>query len=227
MAEGQGILPANMVSLKRPSPFSIINTIFMPFFTLVTLIQLLACSSYTSAFQIFPADSVTQFSASCAAALSTNITACSNVVVGLDPSESYDQSLLQSTCNATCGSALASWQNAVGSACGGATYLSDYGYDSLLSDIPGLMSFNFNQTCLMDGGLYCNVVLANLTAAAANATSTECNQCDLLLLRNSAESIYGDGPLILSEGLYQSFTSQCGYTGYPLSTQPALPTSTA
>jgi hypothetical protein len=218
-----------MASLKRTSRTSNMTTLFTPFFTL-TLLQLLGCFSYTSAFQIFPADSVTQFSASCAAALSTNITACSNVVVGLDPSETYDQSLLQSTCNATCGSALASWQNAVSSACGGATYLNDYGYDSLLSDVPGMMSFNFNQTCLMDGGLYCNVVLGNLTAAAANATnttSTECNQCDLLLLRNTAESVYGDGPLILSEGLYQSFTSQCGYTGYPLTTQPAFPTSTA
>lgn len=207
-------------------------TLIMPFITVFYLIHapfLVGLFPSASAFQIFPEGSVSEFSTPCAAALSTNITACSNVVVGLDPSETYDQSLLESFCNATCGSALSSWQENVTNACSGVTYTDDYGFDTLVSSIPGLMAFNFNQTCLMNAGEYCNVVLGNITTAAANASSTvgQCNECDLLMLRNTAQSPYGDGPLVLSQGLYQSYTSICGYSVYPLTTMPPAPTSMA
>lgn len=196
-------------------------------------VNALALASSARAFQLFPPDSVADYPTQCASVLSLNVTACNNLVPVFDPWTIYDETTLEQSCNDTCASALASWYSQASSACSGLTYDDDYGYQQAISDAIGVMVFNFNQTCLEAGGQYCNIVLGNeisnstdnSTVSASNGT-TPCNMCNLLRLRDTAQSPYGDGPLVYSESLYQSYTSSCGgsFTNYPLTTSPPPPT---
>ncbi|OJZ87904.1 carbohydrate-binding module family 50 protein [Aspergillus luchuensis CBS 106.47] len=65
---------------------------------------------------------------------------------------------------------------------------------------------------------YCNTVLGNLTASLTEKSSATviCDDCYLLSLYNEALFEYGDGPLVRSSSLFQSYTSHCSYTGYTL-----------
>lgn len=186
--------------------------------TFLLLLFLLCTLHGTDSFVLFPASSVANYTQACGAALSSNITACGYVVAAFDPSETYDQKTLESSCTSECSTALVKWEQDVSSACDGVTYVDDTGATLPISAIPSLVSFNFNQTCLVSGSEYCNVVLGNLTASLTdNSTTTVvCDDCYLRTLYNEALFEYGDGPLVRSESLFQSYTSQCSYTGYPL-----------
>ncbi|GKZ33625.1 hypothetical protein AbraIFM66950_003534 [Aspergillus brasiliensis] len=169
-------------------------------------------------FVLFPTSSVVNYTQSCGAALSANVTACGAVVAAFSPTETYSETTLKSFCTTECSNALVRWTQAVDSACGGVTYVDDSGATLPLSSIPSSLSYNFNQTCLTSSGEYCNMVLGNLTASLAdNTTATViCDDCYLLSLYNEAIFEYGDGPLVRSSSLFQSYTSQCSYTGYTL-----------
>ena len=198
------------------------------------MMAFLSFSSFTLAlsavsvtgFQLFPANSVSSYPASCAAVLSQNITSCSNLVEVFDPDTTYGQDTLEQSCNGTCSSALSAWYNQASSACGNVTYINDCGDYAAVSSVIGEISYNFNQTCLTYNGQYCNVVLGDLatgnssnsTTGAKSTNAGPCNYCDLLKFKNTAESPYDDGPLVYSQSLYQSYTSACGYTGQPLTT---------
>ncbi|KUL81276.1 hypothetical protein ZTR_10505, partial [Talaromyces verruculosus] len=163
----------------------------------------------------------------CGSALSTNITTCGAVVAAFDPNETYNQTTLETFCTSNCNAALVQWTQDVSSACDGVTYVDDTGAILPLSAIPSLVSYNFNQTCLVSGSDYCNVILGNLTASMTdNSTTTVvCDDCFLQTLYNEAVFEYGDGPLVRSQSLFQSYTSQCSYTGYTL--PPTATTTTS
>lgn len=191
----------------------------------------LFCASFlfytlTSAFVIFPESSLqgSGYSDDCVDALSTNITECSNAVSVLDANTVYTQAVLESSCTDDCQSALQSWEESIQDSCSDVTYTDDYGKTVPISAIATERRFNYNQTCLMNDGEYCNLVLGNLTTASGNSSAGDksCNRCALFKLRDTASFQYGDGPLVFSKGIYQSYTSSCHFTGYPLSTTPTL-----
>jgi len=174
---------------------------------------------FATAFQLFSTDSVSSFPSACGSALSQNITACNNQVQVFDTSTDYLQADLEQACTVSCSSALSGWYTQASNACSNVTYTDDYGVTQNVASVIGELSYDFNQTCLMYNGQYCNVVIGNLTASNATG-SAQCNQCVLLKLQAEAQSPYDDGPLVYSESLYQSYTSSCSFTGYPLTASP-------
>lgn len=183
----------------------------------------------TAAFVIFPESSLRSsgYSDSCVDALSTNITQCSNAVSVFDPNGIYTQKVLESSCTDKCQSALQSWERSIKDSCSGVTYTDDYGKTIPISSFATEMNFNFNQTCLMHDGEYCNIVLGNLTTGSSSAGNKGCNKCALFKLRDTASFEYGDGPLVYSKGIYQSYTLSCHFTGYPLTATPTPPPTTS
>ncbi|KAL8709699.1 MAG: hypothetical protein Q9220_005639 [cf. Caloplaca sp. 1 TL-2023] len=104
--------------------------------------------------------------------------------------------------------------------------------------IPDIMRYLYNLTCLMESGRFCNNVAANAALALdagsgdpvtggsigsdnSTASANPPNACDLCFIKNlqfRAGSPYYDGPELLESSIYQSKTSSCGVTGYPLQT---------
>ncbi len=117
------------------------------------------------AFQIFSDTTVPgNLTAGCTSALLQDIS-CSPVVAALQSGSYYPVSTLNNTCTDTCRIALSKYQSNIVSACNGQTW---NGYEDTampLTIIPDLLRYQFNLTCLMDSGRYCN----NVAAVAAFA----------------------------------------------------------
>ncbi|PKY08970.1 hypothetical protein P168DRAFT_315012 [Aspergillus campestris IBT 28561] len=177
-------------------------------------IILLWCSLATC-WQVFPDSAVDDYEKKCADALSTNITTCLKAVHGLSSNNHYSQHGLDVICKDECRGNLQKYEQTVKKACPGVTYTSEWGNDFPISAVASTLVFNFNQTCLKDEGKYCNLVLGNLTKNDGD----QCHKCTLLKLRNEAQFPYGSGPKVYSEA-YPSFTSSCGFTGYPVTAPP-------
>lgn len=180
----------------------------------------------SAGFVLFPRSSVENagYSDQCVDALSTNITQCNNVVSSFDANTVYSQKILELGCTDQCGSALVSWEEKIKDSCSDVTYVDGYGRTVPISSIASIRSFNFNQTCRMNDGEFCNSVLGNLTMSPSNSSNAnDCNKCALLKLHDTAQFQYNDGPLVYSKGIYQSYTSSCHFTGYPLTITPTPP----
>lgn len=177
-----------------------------------------------SGWQVFPASTVSEYGSYCASILSRNITLCNTLVQVLDPSIYYSNRELQLSCKSSCGAALKDWYGQATNACSNITYTDPYGNRAAVSSILGELAWNFNTTCLSRDGRFCNVVLGQLANAnsnsSSNGTASECNDCARDVLRNQADSPFSDGPLVYSQSIYQSYTSKCRYSGYPLTTTP-------
>lgn len=183
----------------------------------------LVLPSFTSAVAFFPhSEAEGKYSQSCLDAISTNVTKCSNAVSSLDPNTNYTEKALQKVCTDQCRSALQSWEADVKFTCKDVTFTNSYGNDVPVSSLASSIYFKFNQTCLINDGEFCNIFLGNLTTASVNgsAGNDDCNKCSLFKLRDTAQFQYENGPLVYSKGIYQSYTSSCHFTGYPLTAKP-------
>ncbi|KAL8857174.1 MAG: hypothetical protein Q9178_006229 [Gyalolechia marmorata] len=107
-----------------------------------------------------------------------------------------------------------------------------------LAVIPDIVRYLYNLTCLMDSNRYCNNVAAEAAFAlepesgdavtgssigGMNATGSTnptdpCDLCFVKSLQFRAGSPYYDGPALVEQSIYQSKTSSCRVTGYPLTT---------
>jgi LysM repeat protein len=105
----------------------------------------------------------------------------------------------------------------VAAGCSGVSYTNDWGTVYPITEFADTLLFNFHQTCLKNEGKYCNIVLGNLTKNGGD----DCNKCLLLKLRNEAKYPYGSGPDVYSSA-YPSYTSSCGFTGYPVTASPTM-----
>lgn len=191
----------------------------------------------------------------CATALLKDVN-CSPVVNALRIGDYYAESTLDRACTSQCADALSGFQSSVASACGDQTWL---GYDDTvtpLAMIPDMLRYLYNLTCLKDSNRYCNNVAAEAAFALdpgsgdavtggsigsnnSTASGNTTDECDLCFIRNlqfRAGSPYYDGPLLAESSIYESKTSSCGVTGYPLTTTdlpyptptvPVEPTATA
>ncbi|KAI9370920.1 hypothetical protein BJX61DRAFT_548661 [Aspergillus egyptiacus] len=167
------------------------------------------------AWQPFPDNSVGDYGEQCADALTTNLTSCSPAVRGLSSNNFYSQHGLDVICTSDCRDELTGYEEAVTEGCSGVTYTNEWGTELPISEIASSLLFEFHQTCFKHQGQYCNIVLGNLTQNGGDA----CHECLLLKLRYEAQYPYGSGPEVYSSA-YPSFTSSCGFTGYPMTTTP-------
>lgn len=70
-----------------------------------------------------------------------------------------------------------------------------------------------------------NTKSMSINGTSSKSTSNTTNSCDLCAIKNlqyQAGSPYFDGPLLAEQSVYESKTSSCSVTGYPLTTT-ALP----
>lgn len=188
------------------------------------ILSLLLLPFCAQALQIFPSGSVGDFPSTCGSVLTHNITACNNLVGAFDTSTDYAQNDLEQACTSSCSEALNNWYKETTALCSNVTYIDDQGFTQEVAGLVGMIGYHFNQTCQMNNGQYCNVVIGNLTAANATGSAL-CNECVRLKLQSEAQSPYDDGPLVYSESLYQSYTSSCGISGKPLTTAPPTQTT--
>lgn len=198
-----------MIYLRMPG---VLNNVWFLLYTLTN-----------AGFVLFPKASVENagYSDECVDALSTNITECNNAVSSFDANTAYSQSILEMGCTEDCGSALVSWEKSIKDSCRGVTYVDGYGNTVTISSVASIRSFNFNQTCRLNEDEFCNSILGNLTVTPGNSSAADaCNECALFKLRDTAQFQYNDGPLVYSKGIYQSYTSSCHFTGYPLTVTP-------
>ena len=185
-------------------------TLFLSLFTLITC------------FQPVPDNSVGDYNDQCADALTTNLTSCISAVHSLSSNNFYSQHGLDKICTSDCRGELLEYRKSVAAGCSGATYSNEWGTVYPISEVADTLLFNFQQTCLKNQGNYCNIVLGNITKNGGD----DCNKCLLLKLRNEARYPYGSGPDVYSSA-YPSYTSSCGFTGYPVTAKPTVsPNST-
>ncbi|KAL2841765.1 hypothetical protein BJX68DRAFT_270950 [Aspergillus pseudodeflectus] len=185
-------------------------------------VTLLCLSSLVASWQAFPGDTVDAYDDKCADALATNLTACIPAVRGLSSNNFYSEHGLDLICTSECRDELKAYEKTVTEGCPEVTYTNEWGTELPISEIASTLAFEFQQTCLQSEGQYCNIVLGNITQHGGD----ECNKCLLLKLRSEAQYPYGSGPDVYSS-VYPSFTSSCGFTGYPVTVTPTpVPSST-
>ncbi|KAL2783006.1 hypothetical protein BJX66DRAFT_345334 [Aspergillus keveii] len=186
-------------------------------------VTLLCVSSLAASWQALPDDTVDEYSDQYADALPTNLTACIPAVRGLSSNNFYSEHGLDQICTSECRDELTAYEKTVTDGCPRVTYTNEWGTELPTSEIASTLAFEFQRTCLKNEGQYCNVVLGNLTQNGGD----ECNKCLLLKLRSEAQYPYGSGPEVYSS-VYPSFTSPCGFTGYPVTVTPTpvVPSST-
>ncbi|KAI0443524.1 hypothetical protein F4803DRAFT_514520 [Xylaria telfairii] len=175
----------------------------------------------------------TDISKGCQTALFSDVSECTLAATKFRYGYFYPESMLSKTCTANCGSALASFEKNVISACSNDTW---DGYDDEgmpIAYIPGVMRFLYDLTCLQDSNRFCNVVAGSNAAMAdpgdgasswlsvvANNTdaANECDLCFIKSLRLQAGSQYYNGPVIRESSIYESKTSSCSIKDMPLTT---------
>lgn len=178
------------------------------FFSLSTLI---------TCWQPVPDNSVSDYNDQCADALTTNLTSCIPAVHSLSSNNFYSRHGLETICTSDCRDELQAYRRSVAAGCSGVSYTNDWGTVYPITEFADTLLFNFHQTCLKNEGKYCNIVLGNLTKNGGD----DCNKCLLLKLRNEAKYPYGSGPDVYSSA-YPSYTSSCGFTGYPVTASPTM-----
>ncbi len=130
--------------------------------------------SLADAFQLFtnaylPGD----VSSACANALVTNLT-CNPIVSAFQPANYYNQALLQTACVDSCNQSLTSWQSTVYSACTGVTYPDVFNQSTAIQTIPDLLRYNYDQTCRMNTGRYCNFVIGQAANSSVGGAAAAC-----------------------------------------------------
>jgi len=171
---------------------------------------------------------------SCANALLTDVTQCPPTAARFLNGFYYPPATLNKACTSACSAALEKYEKNVTAACTGQTWA---GYDDMndapIAMIPNLMRYHRDSACIQDSGRWCNVVAAaaamqadpglspvgwNSTPPSNAQSSGPCDMCFIKNLQKQAGSPYYYGPQLRSSSIYQSKTSSCRVTGYPLTT---------
>lgn len=209
-----------------------------------SVLFLLASTVLTDAFQAFSDTSFTSsnLTKACIDALSRDLD-CDPSVTSFRSGEYYPEAILNQTCTVRCDNSLSEYAANVLDACHRQSWSGYEDEEMPLAIIPDMLHFQYNLTCLMDSGRYCNVVAASAAGlnpaqrplndepepAYANVSSSNssafCDMCALQNLRIQAESPYFDGPMLAERSVYQSRTSSCAVSTLPLATR-TLPFAT-
>lgn len=131
------------------------------FFLLFTAQQLNGVLSM----KVFTASTLpTGITAACAAALTSDVT-CSPVISALQNGYYYSQTMLESLCTASCKSSLETYENGVGLACAEQIWKGYFDEEMPIVIVADLLRYQYDQSCLMDAGRYCNVIAAQAATA--------------------------------------------------------------
>lgn len=174
-------------------------------------------------------------SSGCRTALTADV-ACSPAVPALQAGTFYPKAELEAICTDSCASSLASYHDAILSACSSDTWEGFQDIVEPVALISEMIRYHFNFTCITDGTRFCNNVAAAYavfldpeTAALPGGlpaggdyggyvVSDPCDDCLVRNLRFLAGSPYYMGPDMQESSEYQSRTSSCGIAGSPLTT---------
>ncbi|KAK0647930.1 LysM domain-containing protein [Lasiodiplodia hormozganensis] len=143
---------------------------------------------------------------------------CIPVVFTFRPGNYYNDTLLKSACTPDCDKSLESWEAGIFGNCHDVPWTDAYNESAPIETVPNLVRYNYNQTCRMDSGRYCNAVLGAAAASGGGGNSSACDLCAVKALQFAAGSPYYDGSMLQAQSVYQQLTSSCGVTGLPLST---------
>ncbi|TQN75343.1 LysM domain-containing protein [Colletotrichum shisoi] len=146
----------------------------------------------------------------------------------------YRPTSLERMCTSGCAAALSSWTVSVRSACGeDVSVPAEFELPASRVVSPATLEHTFQFTCPRENNNFRGPVAAlaavfrdpgvspfNYLSEAPEeaAEPSSCDVCIAARLRMRAGSPYFDGPVVVSESLYQSMTSSCGITGKPVTT---------
>lgn len=71
---------------------------------------------------------------------------------------------------------------------------------------------------IQGGDAVTGISIATADVTATGNVTNPCDMCFIRALQFEAGSPYYDGPLLAEQSIYESKTSSCGITGYPLTT---------
>ena len=108
---------------------------------------------------------------SCANAVTASLQ-CDSLVKRLLPGHYYDQKGLSQACTSSCDAALSSWQSSVNSACAGQSYQETKLTSAPIAQVPDLLRYSFNLTCLQANREFCNVLAHNASIATSQTVGT-------------------------------------------------------
>ena len=154
---------------------------------------------------------------SCLNALAGNVS-CNPYVRRFKQGSYFQKVGLEQSCISDCDSGLALWESSVVSACENQVYSPD-GVKSLsILTIPETVRSNYNLACLEVNGEFCNILAKNASLQTSNSTN-HIDPCDDCFIKQV--QIQVDSPIFGSLNLqneYDSMTSSCHKTSFPLST---------
>ncbi|EOD48364.1 hypothetical protein UCRNP2_4885 [Neofusicoccum parvum UCRNP2] len=143
---------------------------------------------------------------------------CNPVVFTFKPGNYYNETLLKAACTSDCDSSLASWEAGIFGSCHDVPWTDAYNESAPIETVPNLVRYNYNQTCRMDTGRYCNAVLGTAASSGDGGNSSACDLCAVKALQFAAGSPYYEGPVLQAESVYQKYTSSCGVSNLPMAT---------
>jgi hypothetical protein len=129
-------------------------------------ISVLLLSDRTNGAQLFSNSTIpTNLTVGCSNSLLGDID-CSLALMGFQHTRYYAETTLKRVCTPQCEAGLSSYEAAIRTACAGETWK---GFDDEIMPLDLIATnirYEFNSTCLMDSGRYCNVIAAKAAAAA-------------------------------------------------------------
>lgn len=164
----------------------------------------------------------------CSSALVADVQ-CNDMVRRLQRGHFYAPDVLSTVCTDACDAALADYQVKVDSSCAGETYDATPKYQAPIVQLPDIVRYNFNRTCLKVQTRFCNNVAYQYACAqdhdAARFLGNEsdydgdsvnsCDDCFAEILRFDASSPFYGGSSNTSA--FSAFTSSCSKTGLHIS----------
>jgi hypothetical protein len=135
--------------------------------SLITIgISVLLLTECTDGAQLFSNSTIpANLTAACSNSLLNDVD-CSLALMGLQHTRYYAEGTLKKVCTPQCEAGLSSYEAGIRTACAGEIWK---GFDDemmALDVIATNIRYEYNSTCLMDSGRYCNVIAAQAAAAA-------------------------------------------------------------
>lgn len=129
-------------------------------------IGLLLLAECTNGAQLFSNSTIpTNLTVGCSNSLLSDVD-CSLALMGFQHTRYYAETTLKKVCTPQCEAGLSSYEAAIRIACAGETWK---GFDDEIMPLDLIATnirYEYNSTCLMDSGRYCNVIAAQAAAAA-------------------------------------------------------------
>jgi hypothetical protein len=133
---------------------------------LIIGISVLLLAEYTNGAQLFSNSTIpTNLTVGCSNSLLSDVD-CSLALMGFQHTRYYAETTLKRVCTPQCEAGLSSYEAAIRIACASETWK---GFDDEIMPLDLIATnirYEYNSTCLMDSGRYCNIIAAQAAASA-------------------------------------------------------------